>query len=594
MMVIKEMENHYTRYHRNPINVGIHKVCVPLLLASFYSMLSLRLATMVNVAYSVQYLLYDMGSKKSQGSVAYLQVLYLLHFVFRRWGSFEVNVGIHVGSWVLQIIGHRVYEKNTPALLDRPLSSIVFAPYFVFLETFYGGIDDKVGTREKKYTLVWDSEYDAGKKTIVYFAGLFQRSQVEWGAGDGLTAEYNRVFVNVRFEAGDVFKDVLKEIAAEIEGTCSVECVVGFSFGGALALQFRDVIRNQNQNQNDSVRCVLVSPGGFLRGGWVESAIRGLSRVLYSWYGNSKWYCVSQYPVYQNTYEIEERDLWIGSSGDWIHPPLPLPRRGSVSVSGIENANRIVVKHVSHLKMISVVNRQKIVSQWIRGGYSVDRVAVKPLSSVWSQLLFGGHFFPYHIGLWSSVSVYNMYRFVDRGYAYTEFLGGFFFASVLSSLTEYLFHRYLLHWILYVHHKKHHAYPNKLSIIHTPMSVVCANWLLYYSVFRRCLSDGVLTSYSVFFPLYYLSFEITHLLTHSYQGSNRVIRNAKYYHKLHHIHDRVNYSFLTPFWDYVFGTLSPDYRVSAAELVFGAIPFYSFLVHRPCEFGSYTFGKEVD
>ena len=40
----------------------------------------------------------------------------------------------------------------------------------------------------------------------------------------------------------------------------------------------------------------------------------------------------------------------------------------------------------------------------------------------------------------------------------------------------------------------------------------------------------------------------------------------------------------TPFWDYLFGTLSPKYEVSFTELLFGFIPFYSFFIHKKSAF----------
>ena len=85
-------------------------------------------------------------------------------------------------------------------------------------------------------------------------------------------------------------------------------------------------------------------------------------------------------------------------------------------------------------------------------------------------------------------------------------------------------------------------------------------------------------------PLYYISFEITHSLSHSYTGSNNIILNAKYFHKLHHIDENTNYGFLTPFWDYMFGTLSSKYTVGFTELFFGFIPFYSFFIHKKSAF----------
>ena len=169
--------------------------------------------------------------------------------------------------------------------------------------------------------------------------------------------------------------------------------------------------------------------------------------------------------------------------------------------------------------------------------------------------------------------IYNKYHICDLMY-------GCVFACTVWSFTEYMFHRYLLHTIFYSHHNKHHDYPNKKSIIHTPMLLVVLNWFLYVSLFQNILSIPVQTSYYIFFPMNYLAFEYTHLLSHSYVGNNNIILNAKQYHRLHHFTPNTNYSFVTPFWDYLFGTLNPYYSVSFSELLLGVIPFFSFMIHR--------------
>ena len=114
------------------------------------------------------------------------------------------------------------------------------------------------------------------------------------------------------------------------------------------------------------------------------------------------------------------------------------------------------------------------------------------------------------------------------------------------------------------------------------MSIVLANTLLYVSLFYNF--TYCLHMFNMFIGLNYMSFEITHLLSHSYKGTNNIVVNAKHYHKLHHIDENVNYSFITPFWDYMFGTLSSKYTVSFTELLFGFIPFYSFFIHKKTEF----------
>ena len=110
------------------------------------------------------------------------------------------------------------------------------------------------------------------------------------------------------------------------------------------------------------------------------------------------------------------------------------------------------------------------------------------------------------------------------------------------------------------------------------MIIVLLNSLIFKNLFYNV--KYFFHMYQIFSGINYLLFEFTHLLSHNYKGSNNIILNAKYYHKLHHSEENVNYNFVTPFWDYIFGTLSPKYNVSFLELLFGFIPFYSFFMHK--------------
>lgn len=548
----------YKAYHQDKINIVIHQACVPLLLISFYSVVPLYLAFVVNTFYSVNYLLFDVFSTKSIHSVYYLQSVFLTHFIFRQTLTVQSNLIIHIASWLLQIVGHKWFENNTPAFLDNLYDSFLFAPYFTFLETFY---PSSFFTKDK-YTII-KTDYDTKKKSIIYFAGLFQKAHLEYKGIANDLSSYNHIYINTNFTNNDIYKDTLVKIIDEL-GEIDIECVVGFSFGGCLTLQFK-------QLYNKDIKTILISPAGFQINTFIENSIRTVGRFLYSLYCNDKWYMIQNYPTYQNANTLSNTDYTIVSTSDTIHPMKT-------------HKNSIVLTHASHLDMIQIIRKQKILSQLITQEYHIENVIVKPLTSLTNKLLFGGHFYPYHITLWLCVSGYNLYRFVQNEYNYVDLFYGFLLASSIWSFTEYMFHRFLLHNILYTHHKKHHTYPNKLSIINTPMSMVVLNWILYYFIFKLLVNPHIISSYFIFFPLNYLSFETTHLLSHSYNGSNNIILNAKQYHKLHHINENVNYSFVTPFWDYMFGTLSPNYKVSITELLLGFIPFYSFFIHKKSAF----------
>jgi hypothetical protein len=145
--------------------------------------------------YSFTYLLYDVFSKKSLNAFYYMQLLYLVHFIFRYTISTKMNQIINIVSWILQIIGHKIFEKNNPALLDNLYDSFLFAPYFTFVETFYPSFETNT---KNKYTIIHNN-YDPTKKSIIYFAGLFQRSQIEYEKIASELLDYNHIYINTNF-----------------------------------------------------------------------------------------------------------------------------------------------------------------------------------------------------------------------------------------------------------------------------------------------------------------------------------------------------------------------------------------------------------
>ena len=548
----------YKAYHQNKINIVIHQACVPLLLMSFYSVVPTYLAFVFNTFYSVNYLLFDVFSTKSVYSVYYLHLLFFLHFVLRQTLTVQLNIAIHIASWVLQIISHKWFENNTPAFLDNLYDSLLFAPYFTFLETFYPSSFEP----KNKYTII-KNDYDTSKKSIIYFAGLFQNAHLEYKDIANDLSSHNHIYINTNFANNDIYKDTLVKIINEL-GELDIECVVGFSFGGSLTLQFKQI---HFEKYSKNIKSILISPAGFQSNTFIENTIRTIGKFLYSLYCNDKWYMIQNYPTYQNTNTLNKRDYIIVSTNDTIHPMKI-------------HENSIVLKHASHLSMIQIIRKQKILSQLITKDYHIEKVNVKLLTSMVNKLLFGGHFYPYNITFWLCVSGYKLYSFIQNEYSYVDLFYGFLLASYVSSFIEYSVHRFLFHNILYTHHKKHHTYPTKLSIINTPMCLSILNYILYCYIFNLFVNQQIMLSFEIFVPILFLEFEFIHLFSHIYNGSNKILLNAKYYHKLHHINDKLNYSFITPFWDYLFGTLSPKYEVSFTELLFGFIPFYSFFIHK--------------
>lgn len=553
----------YKEYHKNPTNIFIHQLCVPILLLSGYAMFP-QISCYVNGFYTINYLLFDVFSKKSIQLAVLLQFMLGGSYLLNQLCSFETILTLHGVGWAVQLAGHKVYEKNTPAFLDNLYDSFLFAPYFLFLETFY---PNSFLTTDP-YEIIHKT-YDANLPSIIYFAGLFQKSNKQFNFVVEQLPGYNHIFVNVHFKLNDIFSIQLENIVKELgDKVKTIECAVGFSFGGALAKKTKYIIEKYSSKE---IKTILISPGGFRSNTFLGFFIKNISCFLFCIYKTDKWYMISEYPLYQNNTIEDDMDIFIESKDDWIHSPKK---------NKTTDSNSIVIKNVSHSNIISVVKRQKMIQRLVESDYNIKSVNVRHLSSLFTKVVFGSHFYPYHIGLWCSVSAYNFYSYLYRyKLMYPFFIGGVF-ASTTWTFTEYIFHRYLLHSLFYVHHKKHHDYPNKQSIIHTPMALVVMNWFIYWMFFKHILEDSILTSYAVFFPLNYLLFEYTHWISHSYVGKNNIILNAKNFHRLHHFTPDTNYSFVTPYWDYLFGTLHPEYKISFLELLLGFLPFYSFTLHK--------------
>merc|ERR1711887_114942 len=159
----------YASYHNNSVNVVIHLICIWSLLASglflFHIVplqvpppdlisplplvggLPLDLAGLITLIYVVSYILMD----PLVGSLGALLVLLLnkstYHLVSTSGSStlmgmevWHAVLAFHVFCWILQFIGHAVFEKRAPALLDSWDQAFITAPLFVLLEIafFFG------------------------------------------------------------------------------------------------------------------------------------------------------------------------------------------------------------------------------------------------------------------------------------------------------------------------------------------------------------------------------------------------------------------------------------------------------------------------
>lgn len=51
--------------------------------------------------------------------------------------GWQIGLPIHLVAWTLQFIGHGVFERRKPALLDSLDQALITAPMFVLLEALF-------------------------------------------------------------------------------------------------------------------------------------------------------------------------------------------------------------------------------------------------------------------------------------------------------------------------------------------------------------------------------------------------------------------------------------------------------------------------
>ena len=566
----------YKASHQNKINITIHKIAVPILFATAYASIPhIYITIPIHLFYSAHYLLYDLFSQKSIKIFTFLQIVYLFHFLFRQYVTPKYLFVIHFISWAAQFVGHYL-ENSQPAFINNLYDTLLFAPYFVFSEILQlSGPPCKT-----THTIIYDT-YTPSKKSILYFAGVFQRSESSLFYLDSEPPDlnHNHIFITCRFLDQDNFQNVLQEnvlqdlFAIDSEIDRKIEYIVGYSFGGALAMQMKSVLSAKlavDHGLNPTIpKCILISPGGFYSNTWVERMIRIATGILYSCYRNDKWYVLQQYPHYQNTNHVDETDYYICSRSDWIH---------NYKYPNSYANHMILYDNEGHWGILHAVKQEQIIRQLMDGGGTNP---VKIRNRQWKHILFGSHFH-LQIKLWATVSFYHFCEFCKmhpENFA-VKLIAGCITAFSIGSFAEYVFHRWVLHAYFQKHHNRHHALPNKMSIIHTPAVLMVSFIGVWYGGLYVSIHRETLALMFIFGPLYYLIFEWTHYLSHIYRGRNHIIMNVKLYHKIHHIDPNTNYSFTTPLWDYLFGTLSPKYQqMEWMDLVLGIIPFWTFAIH---------------
>ena len=134
---LERLFSEYNAYHRDPTNVAIHKVAIPLIVFHVLAMLDWvalgpevagHSVTLAHAVFGLASLWYLVMSRRLALVMLPFSVLCLY---LGRMTSTEVVIGIAVFAWLAQLIGHTRYEHRAPAFKDNLIQLLVGPVYFI-------------------------------------------------------------------------------------------------------------------------------------------------------------------------------------------------------------------------------------------------------------------------------------------------------------------------------------------------------------------------------------------------------------------------------------------------------------------------------
>ena len=182
--------------------------------------------------------------------------------------------------------------------------------------------------------------------------------------------------------------------------------------------------------------------------------------------------------------------------------------------------------------------------------------------------------FPYSV-LWVFLSAFHfarVYRSMNVNSLVLYGIGN----GVVWTFNEYWIHRLVLHQYIYsMYHKMHHLYWTQAMF--SQQWFIVSALFAYYRAFLHVFGPNVTSHMFIFVTLYYVGFEWIHFVSHDARERRPWILSVKYYHRMHHLDETLNYGITTPLWDWVFGTLHSDVAFGYKDIPISLVPMVFFI-----------------
>jgi dihydroceramide fatty acyl 2-hydroxylase len=172
---------------------------------------------------------------------------------------------------------------------------------------------------------------------------------------------------------------------------------------------------------------------------------------------------------------------------------------------------------------------------------------------------------------WLPVLGYAGYRALGQnGVGVPTFAGLFLLGVLLWTLTEYVLHRYVFHYVgprpwqrrmFFVLHGVHHDFPQDTDRLVMPLGASIPLGVAFYLAFRLLVGPVLADPLFVGLGIGYLVYDGTHYAVHHFRMSSRWGKWIKRYHMIHH-HTGADarWGVSSPLWDWVFGTMDDKSR----------------------------------
>lgn len=122
----------YTKYHQTKGNKLTHYLGIPMIVFSTLGLLAIvRLGNWLDLGLILWLVSSIFYCRLDWRRAVLFSVLTFIMYQAALRVSWEIHLGLFIVGWILQGIGHYVYEKKSPAFLTN-LSHLLIGPFWIF------------------------------------------------------------------------------------------------------------------------------------------------------------------------------------------------------------------------------------------------------------------------------------------------------------------------------------------------------------------------------------------------------------------------------------------------------------------------------